>query len=134
MEIRLAFEPKASRWAAERATDEDIAEIEAACVAMEQEEGTVENFIIADAEFHRAVLRAAHNEFLKAMEGVIYSALLVSIRLTNKDPRANKTSVPFHREVCNAIASRNADLAEELTANLLNDADHRLVDKVAKYE
>lgn len=30
MEIRLAFEPKASRWAAERATDEDIAEIEAA--------------------------------------------------------------------------------------------------------
>lgn len=134
MEIRLAFEPKASRWAAERATDEDIAEIEAACVAMEQEEGTVENFIIADAEFHRAVLRAAHNEFLKAMEGVIYSALLVSIRLTNKDPRANKTSVPFHREVCNAIANRDADLAEELTANLLKDADHRLVDKVAKYK
>lgn len=30
MEIRLAFEPKASRWAAKRATDEDIAEIEAA--------------------------------------------------------------------------------------------------------
>ncbi|QHJ11589.1 HTH-type transcriptional regulator LutR [Paraglaciecola mesophila] len=134
MEIRLAFEPKASRWAAERATAEDIAEIEAACVAMEQEEGTVENFIIADAEFHRAVLRAAHNEFLKAMEGVIYSALLVSIRLTNKDPRANKTSVPFHREVCNAIANRDADRAEELTTNLLKDADHRLVDKVAKYK
>ena len=134
MEIRLAFEPKASRWAAERATAEDIAEIQAACLAMEQEGGSVENFIIADAEFHRSVLRAAHNEFLKAMEGVIYSALLVSIRLTNKDPRDNKSSVPFHRAVCDAIVAGDADLAEQLTANLLGDADKRLSGKVAKYK
>lgn len=130
MDIRLAFEPKAARWAAERATAEDIVEIERACAAMESEEGTVENFVIADAEFHRSVLRAAHNEFLKAMEGVIYSALMVSIRLTNKDPRDNKTSVPFHRAVCDAIVARNGDLAEELTANLLNDANKRLEGKI----
>ncbi|MBR9912740.1 MAG: FadR family transcriptional regulator [Gammaproteobacteria bacterium] len=126
MDIRCAFEPKAARWAAERATKEDVAEIEAACVRMETEKGTVENFIIADAMFHRAVLRAAHNEFLKAMEGVIYSALLVSIRITNKDPRENETSIPFHRAVYEAIAQGDADLAEELTQNLLGDANARL--------
>ncbi|WP_086932555.1 FadR/GntR family transcriptional regulator [Agarilytica rhodophyticola] len=126
MDIRLAFEPKAARWAAERATDDDIDRIESACEAMESEEGTVENFAIADALFHRSVLRAAHNEFLEAMEGVIYSALLVSIQLTNKDPRDNQASISFHREVFKAIASRDADLAEKLTEDLLSDAKARL--------
>jgi len=130
MDIRLAFEPKAARWAAERATEEDIAEIEQACVRMEAEKGSVENFIIADALFHRSVLRAAHNEFLTAMEGVIYSALLVSIRITNQDPRDNESSVPFHREVYEAIAAHDGDRAEELTQTLLGDASQRLVGEV----
>lgn len=126
MDIRLAFEPKASRWAAERASKEDLADIEAACIGMEQETGSVEKFVIADAKFHRAVLRAAHNEFLTAMEGVIYSALLVSVKITNKDPRHNDTSIPFHRKLYEAIAAGDADLAETLTTDLLSDACRRL--------
>lgn len=126
MEVRQAFEPKAARWAAERATDEDIAEIEAAVQRMESEKGSVENFVIADALFHRSVLRAARNEFLTAMEGVIYSALLVSVRITNADPRENEKSIPFHRDVYEAIAARDANLAEEVTVSLLSDAGKRL--------
>ena len=45
MEFRLAFEPRAARWAAERATAENLAEIEAAVRRMEEEKGSVENFI-----------------------------------------------------------------------------------------
>ena len=126
MEIRLAFEPKAAKWAAERASDEDLEEIHKAYVAMEKEEGSIENFIIADALFHRSILRAAHNEFLKAMEGVIYSALLVSIKITNTDPRVNEQSIPFHKEVYEAIAARDGALAEKLTSNLLSDASKKL--------
>ncbi|AWB65008.1 GntR family transcriptional regulator [Saccharobesus litoralis] len=129
MDIRRSFEPKAARWAAERATDENLKEIEAALVGMEQEKGSIENFIIADALFHRSVLRAAHNEFLTAMEGVIYSALLVSVRITNQDPRENETSIPFHREVYEAIAAKDGDKAERLTEALLGDATARLKDK-----
>lgn len=128
IEIRESFEPKAARWAAERGTDEDIDEIRKAYQAMEAEEGTVENFIIADAVFHRCVLRAAHNEFLKAIEGVIYSALLVSIQITNKDPRSNGKSVPIHKQVYEAIAARDGDLAEQLTSKLLNHAKQKLGD------
>lgn len=126
MEIRLSFEPKAARWAAERATDEELLDITQAYVAMENERGSIENFVIADALFHRAVLRAAHNEFLQAMEGVIYSALLVSIRITNRDPRDNKKSVPLHKEVQQAILARDGDLAEQLTENLLKAASDKL--------
>ena len=126
MDIRLAFEPKAARWAAERATPEDIANIEKAAEGMEQESGSIEKFVVADALFHQAVLKAAHNEFLNAMEGVIYSALLVSVRITNQDPRSNSDSVIFHREVCDAIARGDGDKAEALTEKLLRDAIRRL--------
>ena len=126
MDIRLAFEPKAARWAAERATPEDIEEIDKACKRMEEETGSIEKFIVADALFHKAMLKAAHNEFLNAMEGVIYSALLVSVRITNQDPRNNTQSVPFHREVYDAVAKGDGKKAEQLTEKLLNDAIRRL--------
>lgn len=126
MDIRLAFEPRAALWAAERANEEDLADIESACESMEAEKQSVEKFVIADAMFHRSVLRSAHNEFLSAMEGVIYSALLLSVRVTNQDPIKNAASVPFHREVYDAIVARDGQLAQQLTETLLNDASQRL--------
>jgi len=132
MDVRLVIEPKAARWAAERGTAEGIALIEAAQNRMEQEKGSIEDFVVADANFHRAILRAANNELLAAMEGVIFSALLDSIRLTNQDPRENEGSIPFHREVYQAIAGRDGARAERLMEKLLGDADLRLADKLNK--
>lgn len=126
MDVRIAFEPKAARWAAQRGSDEDILNIEKAIIKMELEKGSVEKFIVADALFHKAVLSAANNEFLNSMEGVIYSALLMSVNITNKDPRENDTTISFHREVYEAIKQRNGKLAETLTENLLSDASRRL--------
>ncbi|TBR41099.1 FadR family transcriptional regulator [Marinomonas agarivorans] len=126
IDIRLTFEPKAARWAAERATEEDMVKIHSAYEKMEGENGTVENFVIADALFHQTILRAAHNEFLSAMEGVVYSALLVSIRVTNMDPRDNSETIDFHRAVYEAIVARDGDQAENLTHRLLADANQRL--------
>ena len=126
MDIRKAMEPKAARWAAERATKDQLTEIRVAIERMERETGAVEDFIVADARFHRAILRAAQNEFLVAMEGVIFSALLSSIRLTNQDPRENQQSIPFHRAVYEAIAARDAERAEQCMTCLLVDAGERL--------
>ena len=126
MEIRLIIEPKAARWACERGTDEMIMEIELAQKRMEEEKGSIEDFVVADAQFHQAIIRAANNEILKTMEGVIFSALLSSIRITNKDPRDNTDSIPFHSEVTSAIVQRNADLAEFSMTKLLGDAEKRL--------
>lgn len=125
MDFRLVIEPKAARWAAERGDAEKIAEIELAQIRMEQEKGSIEDFVVADALFHRSILRASNNEFLAAMEGLIFSALLNSIRLTNKDPRENADSIPFHREVAVAIIERNPQRAEACMEKLLGDAQHR---------
>ena len=76
MGVRQAIEPKAARWATEWASDEDICEIRDAQIGMEDEKESVEDFIISDARFHRSIIRAAHNDFLAAMEGIIFSAFL----------------------------------------------------------
>jgi len=126
MDIRLVFEPKAARWAAERGSAEAHEQIGAAVERMEAEKGSVEDFVVADAVFHRSILRATENEFLVALEGIIFSALLSSIRLTNVDPRSNEASLPFHRSVYEAIAARDGDRAEKVMEQLLGDTGRRL--------
>lgn len=131
MDLRLVIEPKAARWAAERGTDDGHALIAEAQARMEQEKGSIEDFVVADALFHRAILRAANNELLLSMEGVIYSALLSSIRLTNADPRDNEKSIPFHRAVTDQILKRDGDKAERRMEKLLADANRRLAEFVS---
>lgn len=126
IEVRQIFEPRAARWAANRSSLEDIEDIRAACDAMGTEIDNPEQFVIADARFHRAVLTAAHNEFLSALEGVIYSALLSSIQLTNPDKEANAKSVPLHRNVYAAICRNDGAEAEAAMTVLLKDASHRI--------
>jgi DNA-binding FadR family transcriptional regulator len=82
--------------------------------------------VVADALFHRAILRAANNEILLSMEGVIFSALLSSIRLTNRDPRENVSSIPFHRKVLDSIKARDHKQAEKMMNDHLSDTSQRL--------
>ena len=130
MDIRQMMEPKASSWAAIYGTDDQHNEIEKAQANMEEKNQSIEEFVIADAMFHRAILRAANNEILLSMEGVIFSALLSSIRLTNSDPRENVGSIPFHRKVLDAIKSRDDALAEKMMKAHLSDTSQRLENKI----
>ena len=86
----------------------------------------MELFLKADARFHRSVLRAAHNEFLLALSGIIYSSLLSSVRMHNPDVDNNRRIVPFHRDVYDAINDRNDVDAKFGMTNLIEDASSRI--------
>ncbi len=126
VEVRRVIEPCAARWAADRATQEELENIRSACDAMDEKVDKPEQFVIADARFHRSVLYAAHNQFLSAFEGIIYSAMLTSIRLTNPDRAANTRSVPLHRDLYEAIHRHDGDDAEARMILLLEDAGRRI--------
>ncbi len=127
MDVRQVIEPNAAAWAARSATG---AQIDAICQAQAKMEAasSVQDFVVSDALFHKAVLRAANNEVLMAMEGVIFSSLLSSIRLTNADPRDNKRSVPLHRKVLNAIEARSEEAASKAMTRHLEDTRVRLAE------
>lgn len=124
--IRCVFEPKAAKWAAERGSTEAINKIGQALQAMQTSRNTVEGFVMADANFHRTILQASENEFMVAMEGVIFSALLSSIRLTNADPRDNEVTIPLHADVFDAIRAHDGKAAEMAMEAILDDAGTRL--------
>ena len=130
MDIRRMMEPKAASWAAEFGTQSGLDEIARAQKKIESNAASVEDFVVADAQFHQSVLRAAGNEFLRSLEGVVFSALLTSIKLTNKDPRDNEASVPLHRAVMTAILDRDAVAAEREMLAHLEDTTTRLAGAV----
>lgn len=133
MDMRVVIEPEAARWAATSATDEAIEEIRKAQIDMEQETGSLQDFVVRDALFHRAILRASSNEILRAMEGMIFSALLTSIRLTNTNTKKNEASLPFHRDVANAIVAREPEKAAQSMKQLLVDTQTLLTARLNEY-
>lgn len=109
MDVRQMIEPNAAGWAAASATSEQVEEIRKTQDAMERA-ASIQDFVIADALFHRAILRASNNELLTALEGVIFSALLSSIKITNDDPLDNRErSLPLHREILEAIEAKDSE-------------------------
>lgn len=125
-EVRKLFEPQAAAWAAQRATESEVADILDAVEDMRSDVADTRMFLAADARFHRSVLRAAHNELLFALSGMIYSSLLANVRMKNPDPDTNRKIVPFHREVYNAINRRDDVDAKVKMTLLIEDASRRM--------
>ena len=126
MDVRKMVEPNAAGWAAASASPQQVAEIRKSQDAMESA-ASIQDFVIADALFHRAILRASNNELLTALEGVIFSALLSSIKITNDDPLDNRArSLPLHREILEAIEAKDADKARTAMHKHMTDTYERL--------
>ena len=110
-EVRTIVEPEMTRLATRRATEEDLAAIEAVVLAQEQELCSGELTRKRDMEFHRMVANASHNPVLT----IVVSAIDDSIRdpiLRSKltyDMRAGV--VTYHRRVFEAIRRRDEELA-----------------------
>lgn len=115
-EIRGMIEPHAAALAAERSTADELAEIEAAYLAMERAEVPGNSAIQADLRFHRAILAAAHNDLLLQMGNLIGAGLLVSYRLASD---SFAIFLPRHKLVLEAIAARNPQAARAAMERLL---------------
>ena len=129
-EFRLVIEPKAALLASRNGTAEDYKSIEEAIHKMSETVDSAEAFVEADANFHRLILLATDNEFLSAMDGIIFTSLLSSIRLTNRDAKQNEASLSLHQDVANSIFAKKSEEAEQRMFHLLSDAKVRLTAEV----
>lgn len=117
-EIRLMIEPEASALAAERASVEEIDDIAKAFAVMAttEAERTTEDAIMADLDFHRAILLAAHNDLLLQMGKLIGVGLLVSYRISTGH---YTLFLGRHKDVLAAIMKRRPDTARRMMERLL---------------
>jgi GntR family transcriptional regulator, galactonate operon transcriptional repressor len=118
-EVRQIIEPAAARLAAERRTDEDVERLERAIEGMAEayRNGDEENEVAADLAFHRALLRAGHNELLQRMEMVIEAGLERRHQLVHGGPSGDPTD--NHLPVLEAIRVQYPAAAEGAMRDLL---------------
>ena len=118
-EVRLVIEPAATRLAAIRATEEQIALIKEAYAQMEAHVVHSEAFIAADMQFHYGILDACHNEILEQISYTIGEALEISRKVTVEVPGSSAAHLPLHKAVVEAISERDGDAAEDAMKALI---------------
>jgi DNA-binding FadR family transcriptional regulator len=113
LELRQVLEEMSASLAAVRATDEDLQAIQSALAGMHQGK-TAEDTIDADLEFHRAVMRAAHNRYLEMVLDPVMSVFLQQIKLTNAF-----SGLELHDDIYAQIRARNPVAARQAVRRLL---------------
>lgn len=131
-ELREIIEPNSAALAARRATQEQIAVIEKAYLAMEEVEAGTEDVILTDIDFHMAILRATNNEFMVSLGQSIKTALMELFRISSSEESEFVASLPGHKAVYHGIRDRDPDRARFEMKSLLSKSVHRALDILEK--
>lgn len=121
-EIRLMMEPQAAEYAAIRASDEALEQIDLAIARMEAAANGDDDPLLSDIAFHVAVLEASDNRFFRQLKELTKTALRISIRLTNQYKGVALADVEDHRKVAKAIRDKNPKAARRHMSALLDEA------------
>jgi DNA-binding FadR family transcriptional regulator len=121
-DLRRVVEPAAVRLAAERATAQDIADVEAAYEGMRHavEEGG--DYVTYDLRFHQGLLKACRNRMLVQMSKALSALLRTSFEISTTRKDGPRQSLPLHRAVLDAVIARNPARAERAILVLIDGA------------
>jgi GntR family transcriptional repressor for pyruvate dehydrogenase complex len=119
-EARQVIEASVASLAAERATDEHIAELAEEVAEMYAALGDPHEYLIHDVRFHRTIGRAAGNPILAALMETITANLYDNRSLTVANSKDLKESAEMHREIYRAIRSHNPPQAKASMEQHLN--------------
>ena len=122
-ELRRVVEPAGVRLAAERATAQDIAEIEAAYAGMKSAIEHGGDYVAHDLRFHQGLLRACHNRMVVQMSKALGSLLRTSFEISTSRPDGPASSLPLHRAVLDAVIARAPQKAERAIIVLIDGAN-----------
>jgi GntR family galactonate operon transcriptional repressor len=128
-ELRTIVEPGAASLAAARATEDDLAALDAALTDMAAAGSDPAAAVAADLAFHRALLAATHNELVQRMEVLIETGLAERDRMVH-GAAGPSDPVPSHRAVVDAIRRHHPAQAARAMGELLDQA----IEDVARLE
>jgi DNA-binding FadR family transcriptional regulator len=120
-ETRRILEPELAAFAAERGTDEELAEIMRLAKLMEEEAQQDLDFVEPDVAFHRRIAQAARNPILYRMMESVNDLFLESRRITAMEHGMTARSVRYHLLIAEALQDRNAPQARLLMLAHMND-------------
>jgi GntR family transcriptional regulator, transcriptional repressor for pyruvate dehydrogenase complex len=133
LEIRKMFEVEIAGLAAERATDEEVVELEAALAEMtagqasaEGDAAGLEKFVRADLRFHHLLAKASKNSLLPLLLSPITELLVAFSRQASALPGAMASAIHFHHLLLRSIRDRDSQRSRSVMRDHLNDAENLL--------
>lgn len=115
-ELRSIFEPKAAALACRRATDEELAEILARGEAVDRCIREGRDRTEADMEFHTAIVRATHNEFMLRLLPMIHQAVSAAVAAGAHGEQLAEDTRRDHALLLEFLQKRSAAGAEHAMA------------------
>jgi DNA-binding FadR family transcriptional regulator len=123
LELRLMVEPVATRFAAERASADQITALEAAYAGMaalaDRLPADEDAFVAADLAFHLTMLRASGNQLVEQLGRLLETVLRHALQATSHLPGGVRTTLPLHHAVLVAVRGRRPVAAERAARKLL---------------
>lgn len=117
IEARSVIEVALAGWAAQRATEEEIATIGRLLAQLEATQHEMASYIESDLAFHLAIARAAHNDMLANVLTMFQHVLRVWMETTYKEAKGSTDSMILHREIYAAIQARDEAAASAAMAD-----------------
>ena len=120
IEVRKAIEAWGAFLAAQRATEEDIKQLENIIEDMKKAYEQGRSWEKQDADFHLGIAQATHNTIQTHMMSTIYDLLRESMAKVFKDRAKVKKLLDHHQRIFNAIKNHAPDKAREKTLEHLS--------------
>ena len=122
-EARRTLEVGVAGFAAERATDADLAAISDEVTGMFAMLDEPQSFLLHDIKFHRAVAAASGNPILASIVEMVSGIFYELRRRTASHARDRRPAAEAHRRIYQAIRERNRGLAQSLMSDHLLGAE-----------
>lgn len=132
-EIRAALEGLAAGLAAERATNEEIEEMERVLLFNEGEPKTLEQIVESDTGFHALVYKASRNDRLVQILANLREQIQRFRATSLAVPGRIKNAIEEHRAIVEALANHDVEKAQELAANHIVTAENVMFEALSRH-
>jgi len=131
-EVRAALEMLAVSLAAERITDEELDALERQVLRESEaeanaDEHSLDNIIYIDSSFHDIIYQAAHNQRLVQFVNILQEQLQRFRAASLSRPGRSKTALDEHKQIVEALAERNGELAAKLAKEHIENAENAMI-------
>ena len=108
-EMRLIFEPATVALACQRASMEELQQIQKKAERMEQIAAAGGDWPLADQEFHWAIIRASHNEYMRRLYSIINNAVNDLMQLAQNRQRMEETAIRDNKLILEFLLRRDEE-------------------------
>ena len=106
-EMRLIFEPATVALACQRGTDEELRQIRQKAERMERIAREGGDWPLADQEFHFAIIKASHNEYMRRLYPIINSAVNEILQVSDNRENMQEIAIADNYMILDFLMQRD---------------------------